>query len=140
MKEDRMRKTTSFDEFDAELKEDAEYRKAKREIKPYYDLALEIIRRRVELGFTQNDLAERANTFQSRISKIESGEHDIRFSTLIDIAEALECEVAKIILVPVDATEYEPPKDNSGYFFVINSTVQTQSDSDYVKAEDYQKV
>ena len=123
-----MRKTTSFDEFDAELNEDAEYRKAKREIKPYYDLALEIIRRRVELGFTQKDLAGRANTFQSRISKIESGEHDIRFSTLIDIAEALECEVAKIILVPVDAIEYEPPKDKFEGFWVVASEFQIQEE------------
>jgi transcriptional regulator with XRE-family HTH domain len=128
MKEDEMRKTTSFDEFDAELNEDAEYRKANREIKPYYDLALEIIRRRVELGFTQKDLAERANTFQSRISKIESGEHDIRFSTLIDIAEALACEVAKIILVPVDDTEYEPPKNKFEGVWVVPSEFQVQEE------------
>lgn len=128
MKEDEMRKTTSFDEFDAELNEDAEYRKAKREIKPYYDLALEIIRRRVELGITQKELAKRANTFQSRISKIESGEHDIRFSTLIDIAEALDCEVAKIILVSVDAIEYEPPKNKFEGVWVVPSEFQVQEE------------
>jgi transcriptional regulator with XRE-family HTH domain len=101
-----MRKTTSFEELETELQNNAEYRKAERKIKPYYDLALEIIRRRASLGLTQQDLAERANTYQSRISKIESSEFDIRLSTLISIAEALDTQVS-IKLVPTSETYYE---------------------------------
>ena len=85
---------TGVDSLLADLRRDPEYRKAERSVSPYYKLAVEIINRRVRLGMTQQDLAERANTFQSRISKIESGEHDIRLSTLIGIAEALECQVS----------------------------------------------
>jgi transcriptional regulator with XRE-family HTH domain len=131
-----MRKTTSFDEFDKELNEDAEYRKAKRKIRPYYDLALEIIRRRVNLGLTQKDLAEIAETYQSRISKIESGEHDIRFSTLIDIAEALQCEIARNILIPINVVEIELPKNKFESIGEVSSIFQPASA--YTSVEDYQ--
>jgi transcriptional regulator with XRE-family HTH domain len=132
-----MRKTTSFDEFDKELNEDAEYRKTKRKIRPYYDRALEIIKRRIELGFTQEELAEKAHTFQSRISKIESGEYDIRLSTLIDIAEALQCEIAKNILVPIDVLEFDLPKNK---FEVIKQvpSILFQPAGGYINVEDYQ--
>jgi len=104
-----MRKTTSFEEFETELRADPEYRKAERKIKPYYDLALQIIKRRVSLGLTQNDLARRANTYQSRISKIESSEFDIRLSTLISIAEALDTQVS-IKLIPASETYHDKEK------------------------------
>lgn len=78
-----------------------EFQKAKRRITPYHDLIVEIITRRLDLGLTQKELAEKANSFQSRISKIESGEHDIRLSTLTQIAEALGCQVC-IHFVPFE--------------------------------------
>jgi len=59
-------------------------------------------------------LAKRAGTHQTRISKIESSELDIRLSTLTGIAEALECQVV-ISLVPISGTAYsindEPYRD-----------------------------
>ena len=94
-------KAVPFDEVLADLEQDDEFKKADRQLKPYYDLVKTIIKRRNELGLTQKDLAERASTHQSRISKIESAEHDIRLSTLIQIAEALDTEVS-IRLIPVN--------------------------------------
>lgn len=94
--------TETFEEAVAGWKQNPEVRKATRRLKPFYDLVLQIIRRRNELGLTQKALAERANTFQSRVSKIESAEHDIRLSTLVEIAEALETEVI-IQLKPLPA-------------------------------------
>ena len=94
-----MKDTKSFEELNSELRTNSEYRKAERAIKPYYDLALEIIRLRAALGLTQKDLAQKAGTYQSRISKIESSEFDIRLSTLISIAEAMDTQVS-IKLVP----------------------------------------
>ncbi len=91
---------TTFDEVFAPFEQDPEYQKESRKLKPYYDLVTQIIQLRALLNLTQKDLAARANTFQSRISKIESAEHDIRLSTLIQIAEALEAEVS-IQLVPL---------------------------------------
>lgn len=91
---------TTFDEVFAPFEQDPEYQKELRKLKPYHDLVAQIIRLRARLNLTQKDLAARADTFQSRISKIESAEHDIRLSTLIQIAEALEAEVS-IQLVPL---------------------------------------
>jgi len=88
------KRTTSLDELVPVLEGDPEFVQADRRLKPYYDLVLAIVRRRNELGLTQKDLAERAGTHQSRISKIESAEHDIRLSTLIQLAEALDAEVS----------------------------------------------
>lgn len=46
---------------------------------------------------TQRALAQLAGTTQARISKIENGETDPRFSTLIEMARALDLE---LVLVP----------------------------------------
>lgn len=129
---------TSFDEVLSDLRKNSNFRKAQRRVAPYFDLALEVIKRRIELGLTQEDLAERAATFQSRISKIESGEHDIRFSTLIDIAEALECEVTKNILVPIADNEYQPEDDEFRWFWVSDSLFQKQRHTEYSAMEEYQ--
>ena len=83
-----------------ELDRDPDFRREYRRQKPYYDLLLEIVRLRKQLNLTQSELAKRASTHQSRISRIESGEHNIRIGTLIEIAEALEAQV-EIRLVPI---------------------------------------
>jgi transcriptional regulator with XRE-family HTH domain len=98
------KRTTSLDELVSVLEGDPEFVQADRRLKPYYDLVLAIVRRRNELGLTQKDLAVRAGTHQSRISKIESAEHDIRLSTLIQIANALNAEVS-IQLIPAGSDE-----------------------------------
>ena len=109
----------SLDSILIEKYKDPEYRKADRQIKPYYDLLLEIIHRRNTLGLSQKELAERSKTHQSRISRIESGEYDLRLSTLIKIAEALETEL-DIQLVPV----YD--KDDRDYEEIFNSTTESK--------------
>lgn len=83
----------TLEDLERRLRRNPEYRKQERLLKPYFDLVLQIIKRRSQLGFSQKELAEKAETYQSRISKIESAEHDIRLSTLVRIAEALETEV-----------------------------------------------
>ena len=89
-------KTQSDNQHEALLKilnHDPEYRKSYRKLKPRYDLIKEMIRLRNELGITQKELAEKAHTHQSRISKIEAGTLNISLNTLVEIAEALEAEV-----------------------------------------------
>ena len=122
----------TLEEVFAPFENDPEYQAEYRKQKPYYDLVLQIIKLRTSLHLTQKDLAEKAHTFQSRISKIETAAHDIRLSTLIEIAEALETEVeinlkpihkyqnheytqlfeAKASTSPVKAATYLPTKDN----------------------------
>jgi len=89
----------------SELSKDPEYRKAERAFKPRFDILKAILMRRVDLGISQETLAQKANTHQSRISRIESADYDIRLGTLVNIAEALECEVC-IQLVPFGEDKY----------------------------------
>lgn len=66
---------------------------------PRFAIIRDIINLRHAHGLTQGDLARRTGTHQSRISKVESGEHDIRLATLVQIADALDADV-EICLVP----------------------------------------
>lgn len=123
-------KATTFNDVFAHFENDAEFKQAERRLKPYHDLVVEIIRRRTQLGLTQQDLANKSGTYQSRISKIESADHDIRLSTLVDIAEALDCEVA-IHLMPHTDGKPIPVSDFAkayGLFSAAASATTTASE------------
>lgn len=96
---------TSIDALLKDLRHDLNYQQAERLVSPFYKLAVDIINLRVRLGLTQKELAEKVGTFQSRISKIESGEHDIRLSTLIAIAEALGTQLV-VKMIPIADVVY----------------------------------
>lgn len=76
-----------------ELHQDTEHEEQYWRKKPFYDLTLEIIKRRNELGLSQKELAERTGTYQSAISRIQSTERNPRLGTIIEIAEALDATV-----------------------------------------------
>jgi len=57
---------------------------------PYEQLARIVIRRRIDLGLTQEQLAKRMGTSHSAISRIESGQHSTSVQTLQRLAVALE--------------------------------------------------
>jgi len=99
-------RVSTFEDLTSELERSPEFRKEFRRQKPFYDLILEIIRRRKELNLTQEELATRAGMPQSSISRMESGEHNVRLGTLIEVAEALEARV-EIRLVPIHYVEDE---------------------------------
>jgi transcriptional regulator with XRE-family HTH domain len=48
--------------------------------------------RRVELGMTQAELAQKLSVGQSNLSYIERGERDVSVSLLEEIAKALKCK------------------------------------------------
>ncbi len=52
-------------------------------------LVCELEARRVSLGLTQTDVAARMGTSQSAVARLESGEADVRLSTLERYAAAL---------------------------------------------------
>lgn len=66
------------------------YREARERLAPYEQLARIVIRRRLELDLTQEQLAGRMGTSHSAISRIESGQHRTSVQTLQRLAEALE--------------------------------------------------
>jgi ribosome-binding protein aMBF1 (putative translation factor) len=68
----------------------AVYRQAQARLEPYEQLARIVIRRRMELGLTQGELATRMGTSHSAISRIESGQHSTSVQTLQRLAAALD--------------------------------------------------
>lgn len=83
------RKQLTFEELlDRELGlENTEGRKAFERKTRFYALSEMIRSARIEAGLTQEQLAEKIGTRKSYISKIENGDCDVRYSTLLRIFE-----------------------------------------------------
>lgn len=73
--------------------QDPEYRAEYLRLKPRYDVVRELLQLRHAQNLTQSELAEKASTHQSRISRIESAEDDFRIGSLVAIADALNADV-----------------------------------------------
>jgi ribosome-binding protein aMBF1 (putative translation factor) len=64
-------------------------------------IADRVAERRVEKGLSQRELAERVGTTQSAIARLERGGRPPRIDTLLNIADALDCELV-VELRPID--------------------------------------
>ena len=60
------------------------------------NMARELKMARLAKGVSQRELSERAGVPQSHISKIERGGVDLRYSSLVEIARALDLEVTLV--------------------------------------------
>lgn len=78
----------AIDELEARLFANPEVKASFDELDPEYTLARELIAARVRAGLTQTQLAERMNTTQSTIARLESGKSLPSLRTLQRIAEA----------------------------------------------------
>ncbi len=98
----------TLDDLLAEWSEDPEHVREDYRLRPYFAIAKDLLRRRKELGLTQQELAEKAETHQSRISKLEAADLDFKLSTLIAIAEAMDAHVEAQIVNnwPVSNAEF----------------------------------
>lgn len=76
------------------LEKDSEYRKAEEKHKLILDLADEILRLRMAKGWSQGELARRAETKQANISRLESGLLNPSVSFLQKIAVALNADLS----------------------------------------------
>lgn len=108
-------KMVSHEEVMRIARRDPDFIREERRIKPFFDLAKQIYQKRKEMNLSQKQLAELSNTFQTRISKIETAELNPQLSTLIAIAEALECEIS-ITLEDCKDIRLEA-LENHDYFF-----------------------
>jgi len=66
------------------------YRVAVEEQQPYEQFARLVIRKRMQLGLTQEELGKRMGTSHSVISRLESGQHRFSFATMRKLAKALD--------------------------------------------------
>jgi len=71
-----------------EWKKDPEYEAAFEDLRPEFELASALIAARLQAGLTQAELAERMNTKQSYIAKLESSPQNVTIKTLERIADA----------------------------------------------------
>ncbi len=74
------------------LRSDKAFRAEFERLAPYEAIARIVIKRRMELGLTQEEIAKRMGTSNTAISRIESGQHSTKQETLSRLAEALEME------------------------------------------------
>ena len=59
----------------------------------FAQIADRVAERRVAMGMSQRDLAERCGTTQSAIARLERGGRPPRIDTLLRIADALNCDL-----------------------------------------------
>ena len=72
-------------------------------------------RRRLALGLTQAEVAQRIGTTQSYIAAVERGDRETRWSTVLELARALELEpmlVPRERLPAVEAVLHLNAEDN----------------------------
>ena len=65
----------------------------------FAQIAGRVAERRVAMGLSQRELAERCGTTQSAIARLERGGRPPRIDTLLRIAEALDCDL-HVELIP----------------------------------------
>ena len=78
-----------WDTHKKQLLKDPEFRKAYKESRLEYEIARAIIHARLKKGFTQKQLADKLNTKQSVISRVESANTTPSLSFLKRLAQAL---------------------------------------------------
>ena len=82
-----------FDVIKAQLMNDKNFEVEYEKLKPRYEVISQIIEARKELHLTQEELARRAGTQKSNISRFESGAYNPSLDFLIKIAKSLGKEI-----------------------------------------------
>ena len=72
---------------------DPEVKKAYDDLQPEFDLIRLIIEKRMKEGLTQKELAQRAHTKQSAISRFESGRYNPSLAWMQNLARALDTNI-----------------------------------------------
>jgi ribosome-binding protein aMBF1 (putative translation factor) len=79
----------SYKDLKRRLLKDKALRKAYDELEPEFAIAQAVIKKRLERGLTQSELAKKIGTKQSAISRLESGNYNPSVSFLEKVAKAL---------------------------------------------------
>ena len=84
----------SYKTFKHRLLKDNEIRKEYDALAPDFAIAQAVIKKRLEKGLTQSQLAKKAGTRQSAISRLESGNYNPSINFLEKIAKALNLSLS----------------------------------------------
>src|SRR3990172_10435651 len=80
---------TDFKDFKTEMLKRPGVRRQYEALQPRYDIIQAIIARRNELSLSQRALAKKIGMQQPAIARLERGDQNIRISTLLKVADAL---------------------------------------------------
>jgi len=86
-------KKTTYRQLKKELLKDKKMRYAYEKLGPEFAVIEMIIKRRIERGLSQKELAKKIGTKQSAISRLESGTYNPSLSFLQKIGEALDAKL-----------------------------------------------
>lgn len=78
-----------FDDLKKELLKDPEFKKEYDALELEYSIIEQVLRKRIETGMSQKQLAQKSGTKQSAISRLESGNSNPSIAFLEKIAKAL---------------------------------------------------
>jgi transcriptional regulator with XRE-family HTH domain len=84
----------NYKQYFKKFEKDPDYLKAKEELGLVFDIADEVLRLRIEKGWSQAELAERAGTKQANISRLESGLSNPSINFLRKVAKALDAAIS----------------------------------------------
>ncbi len=83
----------SFKQFKNQLLKDPKIKEEYDKLAPEYQLIQAVIRKRLQRGLSQSQLAIKAGTKQSAISRLESGRYNPSLTFLTKIAKALDSTI-----------------------------------------------
>ena len=83
----------SFSSVEEMLMKDPEFKAEYEKLKPRYELISQIIEERTKLNITQAELAMRAGTQKSNISRLESGNYNPSLDFIVKVAHSLGKEI-----------------------------------------------
>lgn len=89
LKTDTKNPGVKFDDLKTQLMKDEEFKTEYEKLKPRYEVISQIVEARKEMHMTQEELALRAGTRKSNISRLESGSYNPSLDFLIKIAKSL---------------------------------------------------
>jgi DNA-binding XRE family transcriptional regulator len=87
------KKTTRYEDFEAELLERPGIRKEYEALKPKYGMIRSLIERRNQLKLSQTQVARIIGTKQPAISRLEKGDYNTTLNTLFKVADALDLDI-----------------------------------------------
>ena len=84
----------NYKDYFNKLEKDSNYKETEQKLNVILDLADDILRLRLEKGWSQSELAARAGTKQANISRLESGLGNPSISFLQKVAKALNTSIS----------------------------------------------
>jgi len=100
------------------LRQNPEYIAAEKELRPFLVLADNVLRLRLEKGWSQSELAKRVGTKQSNISRLEDGICNPTLKFIAKLSEAFGVNIAE--LMKESSSTYQT-EESGTYIKIINT-------------------